>query len=367
MIFAKDLPNWFSEPGAYVLVDGQYGSTGKGVMAAILAEVGRGRITHVTTNAGPNSGHTAYWPLGPDDGTNWEKIVTQQIPVASVFLEKMGEKVTTYINAGAIIDQEILAREVKAWFNNHAAHKRIVINPCAAVINDADRILDAVVVNSVAGTGKGVGPAIQRKIGREGVQNGRVLYWPMLPTDRSEDHSFDRFWDWNKDVVLVETAQGFSLGLNTARFAPYTTSRECTVAQAISDARIPPQKVRKVVACFRTFPIRVGFAPNGASSGDCYEDQVETSWEAIGVEPEITTVTKRVRRVFTWSRRQFMDCVAANEPDVLFINMANYMKKSEYMALVDQCVEDYVSVLGHGPDAIIAGHSAHHEDAELVY
>jgi hypothetical protein len=30
--------NWFEEPGAYVLVDGQFGSTGKGLLAAWIAE-----------------------------------------------------------------------------------------------------------------------------------------------------------------------------------------------------------------------------------------------------------------------------------------------------------------------------------------
>ncbi len=34
---ALNLTGWFNTPGAYVLVDGQYGSTGKGLVAAAFA------------------------------------------------------------------------------------------------------------------------------------------------------------------------------------------------------------------------------------------------------------------------------------------------------------------------------------------
>ena len=101
----KELNSWFAQPGAYVLVDGQFGSTGKGVMAALMAEIGKERITHVTTNAGPNSGHTAYWR---NDEGGYDRVMTQQVPVASVFLRRMGYSPVTLLNAGAVIDPVVL-------------------------------------------------------------------------------------------------------------------------------------------------------------------------------------------------------------------------------------------------------------------
>lgn len=349
------LSKWFSEPGAYVLVDGQYGSTGKGLLAGLIAEVCVNDITHVTTNAGPNSGHTAYF-----DG---EKIVTQQVPVASVFLEKLGrDDVVTLINGGAIIEPNILEREVKAWLD----YRRVLVHPTAALIGLHHQELDKVNVASVASTGKGIGPAMIDKLRRDPRAVAKQTYMPILPLEFPLELGWDRFWDWSKDRVFVETAQGFSLGVNSARFYPNVTTRECTVMQAISDARIPAQMVKKVVATFRTYPIRVGNTDTGYS-GDIYPDQEETTWEALGLEPELTTVTKRVRRVFTWSRLQFKDCIAANRPDVIFINFLNYMfDGGEGQELLDHIREDYLSVMGREPDAILGGFGPYSSDIQVV-
>lgn len=341
--------SWFKEPGAHVLVDGQFGSTGKGLLAGLIAELHAGNINVVTTNAGPNSGHTAYL-----DG---QKVMTQQVPVASVFLEKLGHRALTYLNGGAIIDPVQLAYEVNTWLDHH----NVVIHPCAAMIGEAERKGDQINVASVAGTGKGIGPALIRKLTRVPEAVARGEYMPMLPVGMGEDFSFDRFWDWSKDRVFVETAQGFSLGLNSARFYPYTTTRECTVMQAIADARIPAQMVKKVVASFRTYPIRVGNTDTGYS-GDGYHDQREIRWEDIDQSPELTTVTKRVRRLFTWSRVQFRECVAANRPDAIFLNFCNYMSTESLLELIQDIQWDYDAVMGRAPEDFILGFGPNSSD-----
>lgn len=346
MTQGRVLTQWFEEKGAYVLVDGQFGSTGKGLMAAYLAELGKDLITHVTTNAGPNSGHTAYF--------NGEKIMTQQIPVASVILSKLGKDVTTLINAGAMVDPYILDDEQHRY-----GVSPVLVHPCAALITRGDKINDAVTRELVAGTGKGVGPAYARKAMRQSLKGvARDLYMPLLQGNRT----WDWFWDWDTDTVMVETAQGFSLGINSARFYPYTTCRECTVQQALADARIPISKVRKVIACFRTFPIRVG--NTSGSSGECYADQEETSWKAIGQPAEITTVTKRERRVFTWSRTQFCECIATNRPDVIFLNFCNYLGKDALDQLVATIIQDYVAVTRRFPDGLLLGFGPNSSDVE---
>lgn len=344
---------WFSDPGAYVLVDGQFGSTGKGLLASFLAAAGRKGITHVTTNAGPNSGHTAYFPLVAG-GSSWDKVVTQQVPIATVLLNihESERNVTTLLNAGAIINDAILNREYNDY---NIIPSRLFVHPCAAWIDEECYIADQATVDTIASTGKGIGPALARKILRQ-TPFGAVAkdyIAPFLP-ERRGPKSWDNFWDWKNDVVFVETAQGFSLGINSSRFYPHTTSRECTVQQAIADARIPHNKVRKVVACYRTYPIRVGNTANG-HSGEAYPDQTETTWMAIGVTPELTTVTQRVRRVFTWSRIQFMESVAVNQPDVLFLNFCNYLKIEELDRWIIAIRHDYRAVMGKDPDDILLG------------
>lgn len=351
---------WFQTPGAYVLVDGQYGSTGKGLLAGLLAEAGAGAITHCTTNAGPNSGHTAYFGRfdGTGTGSDEVKIVTQQVPVASVVLEMMGSGVDTVINAGAIVDEDILGREVSEWLNPYAVY----LHPLAALITDEARQADQAVVGRIAGTGKGVGPALAAKVGRSlhaVVSASLQSYGP--PPGRT----WDNFWDWTQDTVFVETAQGFSLGINSERFYPHTTSRECSVMQALADARIPAQMLQKVVACYRTFPIRVGNSPEGGYSGDVYSDQKEISFSDIGQPEEITTVTKRVRRLFTWSREQFRDSVAANRPDVIFLNFCNYMSPEELDRHVELMILDYLCVIGRKPEAVLLGYGPRSSDIKL--
>lgn len=360
--------DWFQEPGAYVLVDGQFGSTGKGLLAGVIAENCAERIDMVTTNAGPNSGHTAYFDhdgwggIAPE---RYEHVMTQQLPVASVFANKMGHgrRIKTILNAGAIIDPDTLLNEVAA----HAMYlPHVIIHPCAAMITQKHRDEDQATVGRIAGTGKGIGPAIIDKVRRDYGAVAAGEYHPMLPVGFPPHLSFDRMYDWRNDRVFVETAQGFSLGLNSARFYPHVTSRECTVAQALADARIPAGRLRKVVMCLRTYPIRVGNTDTGRS-GDGYPDQREITWQDIGVEPEMTTVTKRVRRVFTWSRTQFREAVAANEPNVLFLNFCNYypdmpVAESGLGSLIDSMREDYVSVMGRPWDKLLLGYGKHSHD-----
>jgi len=331
---------WFMNPGAFVLVDGQFGSTGKGLLAGALAEAGSGQITMVTSNAGPNSGHTAYDPV------SGEKIMTQQIPVAAVVLDRLIDRsVGTYLNAGAIIDKDILERESKLL----SSMTPVYIHPCAAVIEQVDRDNESGgAIAAIASTGKGVGSALARKILRQGNVFGRASHTPDLVGYMTWEY------DWLEEVVLVETPQGFSLGVNSPLFYPHTTSRECTVMQALADARIPAQRLKSVATCYRTYPIRVGNTDKG-HSGNGYEDQDETTWEAIGVEPEYTSVTHRMRRVFTWSRQQFRESVMANEPDTLFINFMNYLKPDEVKPFMRGVLEDYLSALLRPPKLVLTG------------
>lgn len=325
-----NIEHWFVEPGAYVLVDGQFGSTGKGLFAAYIAENAPIHPNWVTTNAGPNSGHTAFWRGKP--------IVTRQLPIASIILQKMGTNVRTLINAGAIIDAGVLLAEINEFI---PGSKIPFIHPIAAVIQPGNIEADRATRYAIASTGKGIGPALQNKIGRVDFQIARDIYFPMLP--HGEKRTWDNFWDWNTDAVFVETAQGFSLGLNSV-FYPHVTSRECTVMQAIADARIPAQKVKQVAMTVRTYPIRVGNTEN--SSGEWYDDQTEIEWGDLGIEPELTTVTKRPRRLASWSRSQFRASVAANRPDVIFANFMNYLTREQAAIFVDNLFKDYIAAMG---------------------
>lgn len=335
----RALDNWFTAPGAYVLVDGQFGSTGKGLIAAALAECFWNRVDVVISNAGPNSGHTSYY--------NNEKIVLKQLPTFSV-IAKMRSEVEyslTHLSAGAVVDTALLKKECLQY-----GIESITVHPNAALVTPMDREIDKENVFNIASTGQGVGPALIRKLHRVplGIFGNGTFPDPDIACQRMPPfHSFRCF---------LEIPQGFSLGINS-RFYPNVTTRECSVSQALADAGMPPSFHRKTIMAVRTFPIRVGNTEH--SSGGYYPDQVEIDWTGLRVQPETTTVTGRIRRVFTWSKQQYRDSLEALAPDVVFLNFCNYLSLNELRQFVKNNVFwPYREVLGRDPEAILLGHSA---------
>ena len=102
----------------------------------------------------------------------------------------------------------------------------------------------------------------------------------------------------------------------------------------MNDAGVHPSQLGKVCMSIRTFPIRVGNIKDElgheiGNSGPCYEDQNELKFSDIGVPDEVTTVTKRVRRVFSFSCFQYSKALIAIRPDIVFVNFLNYMPHEE--------------------------------------
>lgn len=334
------LSDWFKRPGAYVLVDGQYGSTGKGLVAGLLAECFKDDVICVISNQGPNSGHTSYY--------GDEKIVLKQLPTFSVIAHKIGGYTpATYFSAGAVIDGDILEKEKEK-------HKitGVIIDPNAAIVLPCDKEADKTTVDNIASTGQGVGPALIRKIMRvpDGTW-GHINFKPYIMERLSAVCFF------------MEIPQGFSLGINSG-FYPHTTARECSVSQALADAHLPPSLHRKTIMVCRTYPIRVGNTQG--SSGPCYPDQIEISFGMLGKEPELTTVTGRVRRIFTWSDLQYADSLFTLDPNVVVLTFCDYLNPAALQGFVKEKVYDpYLRILRRKPEAILLSFGPRSTDIEV--
>ena len=311
----------FDPYGAHVLVDGQFGSTSKGAFASFLAAeaIRTGAIKFFNgaiSSSGPNSGHTSYY--------GQEKIVLKQLPTFAVHVHMAGHTIPAYLSAGAVIDPEVLAAEARRF-----PGLPIFVHPNAAIVTQDDK--DAEQVGSIPGiasTQSGTGAALARKIYRDPGAIARKSLGDMPSNVVIQNHNLKP----HRGAYFMEVAQGFSLGINS-EFYPHVTSRECTVMQAIADARIAPRFVTRTYMCIRTYPIRVGNLGEH-SSGGWYEDQQEVTWEEIGQPAELTTVTKRVRRVATFSTDQFWDAMRANDPDIVGVNFMNYLPLEEQEILV---------------------------------
>jgi adenylosuccinate synthase len=142
-------------------------------------------------------------------------------------------------------------------------------------------------------------------------------------------------------AAMIETPQGMSLSLNNG-FYPYCTSREVSVSQSLSDAGLHPHDLHKTLMTMRTFPIRVGNIVDDEGnvigfSGPVYPDQQELSWEKDfpNVTPEKTTVTQRVRRIFTFSPSQYYEALDRLNPDYVHIGFCDYFKDAETLGHFD--------------------------------
>lgn len=324
------MPEHFKKQGkASFLLGGQWGSEGKGAAAAFTA-LRCGDFDIITTNAGAQAGHTST-----HDGVT--KVVFH-LPTYALY-----RPVLTYLNAGSIIDPDGLLRELSE--NPGVVRNGFAIHPNAAIITPACRdaeMRDDSAQTKIASTRKGVGEALSRKVLRSGLiakdlgslggpGNERLLELVRHVRRVDLNDLMSR-----GASVLVEVPQGHSLSLD-GPFYPHVTSRNCTVAQAMSDAGIHPQFYHTSMMVIRTFPIRVGniLGPgtpaDGATihsvvgySGDHYPDQHEISWEDLGVRAEITTVTKRVRRVFTFSEQQVAEAIVQTRPSVIYLTFCDY-------------------------------------------
>lgn len=319
----------FVVPGrASVIFDGQFGSTGKGLAGAWVGE--HNEIDWCTTNASANAGHTSIIDGKP--------VVLFHIP--STFLTARDHSdISIYINAGAIIDLDVLEGEIAML---GIRHDQIIVNPNAAIILQEDKDAEADPKSSqtkIASTQKGCGASLARKIRRDGPNLGQFIEAKHRKVPfRLKTVSLNQEMQQGARVV-VEVPQGFSLSLNSSGFYPFTTSRDCTLQQGLSDAGIAPRLFHKSMAVIRTYPIRVGniTAENGRQlgySGHVYADQREVSWSELGQPEERTTVTKRVRRVFTFSEKQYSSMLQHSMPDVVFLNFANYMDVARMNSLV---------------------------------
>lgn len=304
----------FRPQGIHAIVDGQFGSTGKGVLAAWLARKAIEAeiwIEGCIYSGGPNSGHTFY------HGT--EKHVLKQLPTTAVAASLItGKTEIAYLSAGAIIRPDILFAEAERY-----PKVTIYVHPQAAVVTEEDAQSERVgSISAVAGTRSGTGACLARKIKRDPLAVWKAV-GPELYTTPDNVHTLDHAIQPHRGFYFMEVSQGFSLGLNSD-FYPKVTSRECTVMQGLADARIPPSGLAKTYMSLRTFPIRVGNI-EGHSSGEWYDDQTEIAWSDLGVTAELTTVTQRERRVATFSFKQLQEAIEANDPDWLFINFLNYL------------------------------------------
>lgn len=329
--FIRFKSHFLSNGGASAIVGGQFGSEAKGLAAGLVAEhcSPRWRSDVIcTTNAGAQAGHTTVMENG-------NKFVCYHLPTVGV----LQPETLIYLNPGSIIDVDLLISEVKlvskaTGEDTSKLISRIRIHPNAAVISNAHKVVESTGTRDIGSTQKGVGAALSDKVMRK-VDSVASKSHKLNFTFRVDPINLASHMA-HGGIVVIEIPQGTGLSLNNGPFFPKCTSRDCWVGQGLADAGIHPHFHNYTLMVQRTLPIRVGHIYDEAGnkvgdSGPFYSDSKELNWSSDlpGIQPEITTVTKRQRRIATFSYKQYYDALTLNRPSYILNTFCNYMTEEQ--------------------------------------
>ena len=292
-----------------VLIGGQYGSEGKGQVAAYLAR----EYEYLVRVGGPNAGHTVYAEPKPQ--------TFHHLPSGT-----MKSEAHLILGPGAVIWPEGLQGEIARY---SISHERLSIDPHAMIIERSDRKKEAKILKErIASTAQGVGIATSRKILRPHARpkvrlaKDELAFRPYLrSTRRILDDAFAQ-----RSKVFIEGTQGTELSVHHGTY-PYVTSRDTSVSGCLAEVGVSPSRVRKVLLVCRTYPIRVG-----GNSGPL---QQEITWKIVsergGVSleelerTEKTTTTNRERRVGEFEWTTLRKSASLNAPTDIALTFVDYL------------------------------------------
>ncbi len=355
-----------------VVVGGQFGSEGKGAIAGFLAAEGRDELLAVRV-AGPNAGHTIIGRCPPDCEAriDWPALDNdnplippsrhvpdrhpwrlRQVPVAAVSSERAG----LLIAAGSEIDPEVLMSELYDLdAAGYRASARLMIDGQATVIEehhkDAEQPtggrLQWSLVERIGSTGKGVGAARAARVMREAV-TCREANMNYAVTDGARVIGSHLARAGGR--VLVEGTQGYGLGTHAGHY-PYCTSSDCRAIDFMSMAGISPWLVApddlEIWVVFRTHPIRV--------AGNSGPLRYETTWEALGLPQELTTVTRTgrgpVRAALTMCDHVVMGAAGHGSTRTMAAEDARQLDL--LLASTEHDLDCRISLAGTGPSSVI--------------
>ena len=227
-----------------VVVDLQYGDSGKGKVAYHLAK--HGKYTEVIRyNGGPNAGHTVY-----HEG---QKFITHSVPVGVLF------GITSIVGPGCVLNPEGFFEEIKEIEDKGVDCKGKVLVAKNAHIITKEHLGEDSDETRIGTTRRGIGPVYRDKHARTGIRAEDVAELKDYLVD-----VHDLLHDGAKHEVLGEGAQGFGLDIDWGDY-PYVTSSHATTAGAVASG-FPPSSLRDVWGVVKAYETYVGakeFQPEG--------------------------------------------------------------------------------------------------------
>lgn len=307
--FLKLLPPTHT-PLVDVIIGGQFGSEGKGQIAAHIAP----EYSCLYRVGGPNAGHTVYEkPL---------KHIFHSLPSGS----HRNPNSKLLIGPGAVLNLEKLQEEISFY---EVEVGRLIIDENAVIISEDDIKNEQLVKDTISSTGQGVGFATANNITarlKAETKHKAKHFNALKPYIGSTANELEKLYRDNQKVLL-EGTQGSGLSLHHGLY-PHVTSRDTNVSGTLSEAGISPKRVRKIIMVTRTYPIRVGGTSGEFRSNDLTWDIIaERSGQNAHVlkEKEKTTTTHKNRRVAEFSWHMFRRACELNSPTDIALTFTDYL------------------------------------------
>jgi adenylosuccinate synthase len=396
-----------------IIVSGaQYGSESKGSVSAALCE--RRSVKYAVRTGTVNAGHTVY--------LNGRRYVMQQLPTGWV----SPHTTELVIGPGAYVYPEIFFHECdmvreagfrgNIWVDNRAGLHLPSHTELAQASGSHHRI---------GATGKGCSHAIISRIRRD---HESMLFKEWCGTDHPEILFTDTAELLNQaydegSQILLEGTQGTLLDLYLGPY-PYTTHKQCTASQWVTEAGLSPSLDYEVVLVARTYPIRVAgnsgpmpqeidwptltheinaklresgrdllVAPEAVrdfqvaknnfpparyadvyawlseSNRDAWNQTNEAARTELAKLWEFTTVTKKLRRVARLDTDSLKYSVMVNRPKWLALTFLNYefpelwgstADGTEYGKGVPEYIMEIEKATGVGVGAVTTGPESQH-------
>ena len=271
-----------------VLLGLQWGDEGKGKIVDVMAPQ---YDVVARFQGGPNAGHTLEF-----DGI---KHVLHQIP-SGIFRETT----RNVIGNGVVLDPIVFKAEIeKLQKYNLKVRQNLFISKKATVILPSHKLLDQAYETAkgddkIGSTLKGIGPAYQDKIGRQGLRVGDIVadnfgerFKKLTAFHLNILREHDITFDWNAlekqfldavaflkefklieseyflnqelklgSTILAEGAQGSLLDIDFGSY-PFVTSSNTVTAGACTGLGIAPRHIGEVFGIFKAYSTRVGSGP----------------------------------------------------------------------------------------------------------
>jgi adenylosuccinate synthase len=300
-----------------VIIGGQFGSEGKGQIAAHISP----EYDCLMRVGGPNAGHTVF-----------------ERPYNHVFhLLPSGthraSNAKLLIGPGAVLNLDKILEEIRFF---GIEKDRLIIDENAIIISEEDIAEEQKIKDTISSTGQGVGVATSKNIIARLYNDDthKAKHFSQLRGYLGSTSEELELLYSKKKKILLEGTQGTGLSLQHGLY-PHVTSRDTSVSGCLSEAGISPKRVGKIIMVTRTYPIRVGGSSGPFLSTELtfkdISDRSGIPFEELE-KKEITTTTKKPRRVAEFSWSLFRKACELNSPTDIALTFVDYFNISNKSA-----------------------------------